>query len=153
VSEILFRFEIPLPSLGNSPNHHCSHRLKAPSIAASRADGARAMRKVLKRGWEAVPVRVKHEWYMALTPFEIAIEQTRRPGKKTIRPIDIVKCRPKDAQNAIGCLKAAVDGFVDAGLVPDDTAKWVQWGDCVLHRNAKAHGGRSCVVITLEAIA
>lgn len=38
--------------------------------------------------------------------------------------------RPQDVQNAIGALKAAIDGIVDAGLIPGDSRKHVSWG-CV----------------------
>lgn len=45
---------------------------------------------------------------------------------------------PRDAQNAIGALKAAIDGMVDAGVVPDDSAKWVTWGEFQLTREGPA---------------
>lgn len=35
---------------------------------------------------------------------------------------------PKDIGNAAGSLKSAVDGLADAGVIPCDTARWLQWG-------------------------
>lgn len=37
--------------------------------------------------------------------------------------------RPHDVQNAIAALKASIDGMVDAGIVPNDSARWVSWGE------------------------
>lgn len=59
--------------------------------------------------------------------------------------------RPRDVGNAISALKAAVDGFVDAKLVPDDSSRHVDWGTCVLH-SAKESGKRAEVVITIEVL-
>ncbi len=33
--------------------------------------------------------------------------------------------RPKDLDNLLGCMKSAIDGIVQAGLVPDDSAQYV----------------------------
>lgn len=46
--------------------------------------------------------------------------------------------RPKDVQNAISCLKAYIDGCVDAGLIVDDSAKHLAWGSCEIVRDGKA---------------
>ena len=59
--------------------------------------------------------------------------------------------RPKDEANGIASLKAMVDGFVDAGLVPDDDAKHVTWGSCQIH-GIKESGRKSCVEVTIEIV-
>ena len=56
---------------------------------------------------------------------------------------------PRDQQNATASLKAAVDAIVDAGYLPDDSSKYLTWGETVL-RTARESGGRACVVVTLE---
>ena len=33
--------------------------------------------------------------------------------------------RPKDGDNLLGAMKSAIDGVVDAGLIPDDSAAYV----------------------------
>jgi hypothetical protein len=62
--------------------------------------------------------------------------------------------RPRDTANAIGSLKACIDGFVDAGLVPDDSHKWISWGTVDIYRDKKTvekmGGGKPRVEITLE---
>jgi Holliday junction resolvase RusA-like endonuclease len=48
------------------------------------------------------------------------------------RPVSIAVCvalkgkRTMDAGNYFPCVKAAVDGLVDAGVLPDDTPTWVK---------------------------
>jgi hypothetical protein len=37
-------------------------------------------------------------------------------------------------QNAIAALKPAIDGMVDAGVIPDDSARWLEWGGFKLTR-------------------
>ena len=54
--------------------------------------------------------------------------------------------RPRDEMNAIHALKAAVDGFCDAGLMVNDTAEWLHLGELSIVRNAK----RNAVIITVE---
>lgn len=57
--------------------------------------------------------------------------------------------RPLDVGNAITSLKHAIDGLVDAGLLPNDGHKWLNWGSVALFRGAKQHQGRAEVVLTL----
>ena len=62
--------------------------------------------------------------------------------------------RPTDDDNAIRALKDALDGFKDAGIFRDDSAKYVKWCGVTIHRNKKdvekAGGGKPRVVIVLE---
>lgn len=90
----------------------------------------------------AVPVRVHHDWYMGKTVAE------------KIDPKDAVhkRYRPLDEANAIAALKGAIDGLVDAGVLKSDTHEWLKWGECRLLRTAKAHGGRSGVVLRFEVV-
>lgn len=56
--------------------------------------------------------------------------------------------RPRDIQNAIGSLKAHIDGMVDAGIVPNDSFNWVSWGAVEIVRCIT--GERPGVRITVE---
>lgn len=68
--------------------------------------------------------------------------------------------RPRDTQNALAATKAAIDGMVDAGVVANDSAKFVSWGGIRLHSTARlldqapAHHavGDGCVVLTVRAV-
>jgi hypothetical protein len=62
------------------------------------------------------------------------------------------KYRPNDKANAIHSLKAPVDGFVDAGLIPDDSHLWVSWGEIELLRNKKVSSGRPRVMVTIQSV-
>lgn len=58
--------------------------------------------------------------------------------------------RPLDEANANGSAKPAIDALIDAGVIPDDSYRYVRIGETNLHRNAKAHGGKTMVVLTID---
>lgn len=69
--------------------------------------------------------------------------------------------KPRDAQNALSAIKAAVDGMVDAGVVPSDAKKFVEWWGLRLHSTRhdlkmalSAHEVTldGCVVLTITAL-
>lgn len=45
--------------------------------------------------------------------------------------------RPQDCQNAVGALKGATDGIVDAGIIPDDKAKFLLCPTCEIVKGEK----------------
>lgn len=45
--------------------------------------------------------------------------------------------RPRDVQNAVIACKAYIDGCKDAGLIVDDSARHLAWGDCQITRGGK----------------
>ena len=110
---------------------HWRVRHKADSAARLAASlVARAAKAT--QGWEtAEKARISVDWYMA-----------PRKGDGCYRPLDV--------QNAIGALKATVDGLVDAGVVVSDTHRHLSWGEVRLYRNAAEHGGRCELVLTVE---
>lgn len=59
--------------------------------------------------------------------------------------------RPLDKGNAIGSLKAAIDGIVDAGVVPSDSHEWLSFGDIELYRTKDKHGGETGLTLVIEA--
>jgi hypothetical protein len=60
---------------------------------------------------------------------------------------------PLDAANVhgSGCLKAIEDGIVEAGLVPDDSPRWVDWG-LVTQENGRIWRGKAQVICTIEEL-
>jgi hypothetical protein len=84
------------------------------------------------KGWRPMPVRISADFYCGPTLYP--------------------RYRPLDIGNAIGSLKAAVDGLVDAGMSATDSHRDVVWGDVRLLRAKKEHQGRACVVLTITAL-
>jgi Holliday junction resolvase RusA-like endonuclease len=148
-----FTIELPLPPKGVSPNRagheHYSKRSKATQEYRKAAWAL--MREALPKDWKPVPVRISHAWYMGQSAAETKLRASYLAcgGKKRLSSEFY---RPRDKQNAIAALKAVVDGFVDAKLVPDDSAQWVDWGPCTFYSKPDQHGGRSCVVVTVEVV-
>lgn len=58
--------------------------------------------------------------------------------------------RPRDEDGARGAFKAGQDALVDAGIIPDDSKKYVRMGYTKIHSTQKQHGGKTMVVLTLE---
>jgi crossover junction endodeoxyribonuclease RusA len=131
------RIELPLPPSDCSPNAHVHWRRKATATKFYR-EVARTMAALAKASLD-VPVVVETEWYMGKSQVEKATGKT-------------VYYRPRDIQNANSSLKGAIDGLVDAGLIPDDNHKWLQWGRCSLYRSEKEHQGKLGVVLTITPL-
>lgn len=125
---------LPLPGRGCSPNHHGHWRTRATATKAHREAAKLACLAALPADWRPVPVRIHAEFFMGPSA-----------GRGRVY-------RPLDVANAIGSLKAAVDGLVDAGLTPSDSHQWVTWGEVKLRRRKADHGGRCEVVVTLERL-
>lgn len=60
--------------------------------------------------------------------------------------------KPRDKQNAIASLKAALDGCIDAGLLPNDDHKWLDFGPVTFYRTKKEHGGKAAVVLVFTEL-
>jgi hypothetical protein len=123
--------EIPLPPRECSQNYHGHWRRVHASVKEYRETCALLFRQAAP-GWKARPVRVSAEFFCG----------------PSVEP----RYRPLDIGNAIGSLKAAIDGLVDGGMSPSDSHKDVVWGDVRLFRAKKEHQGRACVVLTMEAL-
>lgn len=126
---------IPLPPKGCAQNtrQHWRVRHKADTIAKEESFNV-AMEARLKHGSFDKPVKVNHTWYMA------------RDAREGMRGVPR-RYRPLDEGNAIGALKATIDGVVAAGLLPADSHDWLKWGDGNLYRNAHNHQGQACVIL------
>lgn len=127
---------LPLPPRSLSPNRvgheHWRNRSRASKeyreIAAWKARQAG-----IRDQANPVPVIVNAAFFCGPTP-----------------PIEGPRYRPLDAGNAIGSLKAAIDGFVDVGLVPDDSHLWLRFGGVEIFRTKNEHKGHACVMIEIE---
>ena len=60
--------------------------------------------------------------------------------------------RPRDEANAIDAFKAGQDALVDAGVLVDDTRKYLRQGPVTIYSGAKEHKGRACVVVQLQEL-
>lgn len=108
-----FTVTIPLPPLGVSPNGRLHWADKAKAVKSARREAWYWFRRFLPIDWIRVPVRIEVLYHC---------------------PKSAAGYKPRDIQNAIAALKPAIDGMVDAGVLPDDSAHWLEWGPVILRR-------------------
>jgi len=135
----LYQFSIPLPPSELSPNgrHHWAAKNRAINGTGGRV-GYKG--EVFALAWKAKPValnpkpiRITFDWYMG--------------------PMPGCDCyRPRDADNAVAAMKAAIDGIKMARWVPDDGHQWVKIGEPTLRRTKKDHQGRCEIMVTIEVL-
>lgn len=141
---MIVTIRIPLPPRTVKP-HNSGHwstksqavkqyRLIARLAAQSQAKGIKLCRKVV----------IDHTWFLGLNQFEKAA------GAKC--PKTYMAYRPQDEGNAIQALKPAIDGLVDSGLLIDDRAAFVKWGEYTRNALQKDHNGRSEIVLRLVEV-
>lgn len=115
-----FTLTLSLPLHGSSTNESVSWYKKSGDIKAMRneawAVGCKEIPMARRQRDAQKPITIHAEFHLG----------------KTIDK----RYRPKDAGNAIGCLKPYIDGLVDAKLVPDDTADWVNFGKIKLVKDS-----------------
>ena len=127
---------LPLPPRALSPNrvgHEHWRKRSSASKEYRHIAAVFARRAGIRDSKFPVPVRINAAFFCGPTP-----------------PTDGPRYRPLDAGNAIGSLKSAIDGFVDAGLVPDDSHTWVRFGSIEIFRSKSEHRGHACVMIEIE---
>lgn len=122
--------ELPLPPTDCSPNResHASWEYRAQAREEYRAECGRLLPRVCAPMFQQATISAEF-WHGAA------------PGRYHAR----------DAQNAIGGIKALVDSLVELGYLPDDSAKFLTWGETTIH-GAKESAGRAAVVVTLRRI-
>jgi len=138
--------EVTLPPAAVTAHNKGHWRAKAQAIKTYRETFASLSDLMMMRRHGAIgfKVRIHHEWFLAKTPPE------EKLGANC--PDVLKRYRPADEGNAIQSLKPVIDGIVDAGLLIDDRAAFVEWGNYVRHGTQKEHGGRHCVVLRLEVL-
>lgn len=85
--------------------------------------------------WAARAKATKNHRFAAFAALSSAKRDAKWPGKRPVT-IDIeYRChakaqgyKPRDVQNALSSLKAALDGLADAGIVGSDAAYWLRIG-------------------------
>jgi hypothetical protein len=114
----VLEIELPLPPQEASPNNHASRLARIRAIAAYRQLVALiASRRATAPGWcSGHPVR------MSLT-FQL-------------RGSADGHYRPSDPDNALAACKGLIDGLVDAGLIVDDSWRWLEIGSIRCDRDA-----------------
>jgi hypothetical protein len=143
--------EVNLPPIECSPNHGMSGRHWGKTSGAKRAyrDEGRlcALQELRKHPWDVFALK---GWYGHRPVVLSAVVVAHRS------PVPDGRYRPADLGNLIASTKAVVDGFVDAGVVPNDTHQWVKWGEIEMLRTKaavlKRFGalGRPRIIFTVE---
>lgn len=153
--------KIPLPPHGCSPNSAGHENFQLTGIAnAWMRDRAKTIAAVNKpKGWTHQKIRISSVWYMGPTPEEIAIKAADAAnggkGKGRVKGVArswAVKYRPIDSSNAGSAMKPAIDGLVDAGLVPKDNHRWVAVAPPILYRQKKEHKGLAYIELTIQQV-
>lgn len=111
--------ELPLPPKTLSPNVRCHWGAKAQATASHRFDCGVLAKAQLPREWKPRAVTIDMEYRCSRGSHGAVV---------------------KDRQNAISATKALCDGLVDAGLIPNDTKRWLDWGAVTLITRKCAKG-------------
>ncbi len=90
-------------------------------------------------------VVIDHTWLCSRNNFEKAMGKDCPKKHRTYKP--------RDEGNAISALKAAIDGIVDAGLIKDDRAACLKWGDFEPLTKQEETQGRCGVILTITEVA
>lgn len=119
---------LPLPSRKLSPNgaqgRHWSMRARA--VKRGRREAWYWFQRAMPADWQACAVHIEVHYHCP------------RSGQGYM---------PRDTMNAIAAMKPMIDAMVDVGIIPDDSAKWLEWGSVKLTRieNGEAPGVRITV--------
>jgi Holliday junction resolvase RusA-like endonuclease len=133
--QIVATVEVVLPPVECSPNGRFHWGTKKRAVATYRAQCAAAFRGI---DLLTPPITLHLEFFLA------------RPKTTAARYKQAGRYFPKDADNALASVKALVDALKDAGVVPSDAAHNVRLAAPVMRTRAKEHGGRACVLVTIE---
>jgi crossover junction endodeoxyribonuclease RusA len=122
-----FVVSLPCPERALSPNAHIHWRDKAAATKVARKQSWYWFQRHKPRKWKVGPIILEIEY---------------RYG------IGMRDYKPRDVQNAIAALKPCLDGMVDAGVVPDDSHEWVNFGRVRIVKCIQ--GEQPAVVITVR---
>lgn len=124
-----FTCRVELPDRKLAPNGSHGHwAAKARLVKQYRVACAWAFAAAKPLGWKVAPVE---------------IDVIYRHNKNS------TGYRPRDVQNGIASCKATIDGMVDAGVIPNDSARWLKWGSFEII--SRFDGEREGVYITVRA--
>lgn len=108
-----FTVTIPIPPVGVSPNARLHWAAKARVVKSARREAWYWFQRMLPADWIRMPIAIEVNYHC---------------------PKSCAGYKPRDVQNAIAALKPTIDGMVDAGVIPDDSAAWLEWGRLTLDR-------------------
>ncbi len=100
---------------GPLPSPDCAHNSRAHYMAKARA--VATLRD--QTGWAARSMAQSVSW-RGTKPVEIDIVYACFRG--------CLGYQPRDVMNAMDAIKAGIDGLVDAGVMPDDTRRFLRIG-------------------------
>ena len=112
---------IPLPPCDLSPNARVHWAKRAKATKAHRF-----------AAYVQLVAAMREAKWRHMRPVIVDIEYRTGKGAKGYKP--------RDAQNALSSLKASFDALADAGIVPDDSAKWLTLGKVELLTRSTAPG-------------
>lgn len=119
---------VPLPSRDLSPNSSRRHqwRSRTRAVKRGRREAWYWLQRAMPVDWKPCSVRIDVIYHC---------------------PRSAQGYMPRDTMNAIAAMKPMVDAMVDVGIIPDDSAKWLSWGNFQLTRteNGMAPGVRITV--------
>ena len=124
-------FIAPLPPGDCSPNAHVHWRRKHKAAKPYREEAAILFR-ALGKGWNPGKVRLSFVFFCGPT-------------------ID-KRYRPLDCENALSSVKPLIDGFVDGGMCPSDSYKWLSIGSIEIRRTKRDCEGKAHIQITVERV-
>lgn len=125
-----FDVEFPLPPRELSPNARPHFMARARATKRYREDCMLLTLAAKPKGWEgAHPIEI-----------DVVYRGFRGCGRYAAR----------DCQNAVASMKGLVDGIVDAGVIPSDSAKWLSWGTFRLTTTVKEAGNRAGIFMRIR---
>lgn len=125
----VFEVVLDLPPRECSSNSRHNWRAKAKAVKKYRADCCVLHRVAFRKTQVYVPVRIDLDFYLG------------NRGSGAYMPID--------EGNAQAAGKTAQDALIDAGVIPNDSKKFVKAGPVRILSRKEEHKGRSCLVMKL----
>lgn len=129
--------EVPLPPKDLSPNAHRHWRRRHTASRIYKTECAFCFAGI---GPLAPPITIHLEFYCGRG--QATFDRARRRDRYF----------PRDKFNASASAKYLVDALIVAGVVPDDSAKYVNVGRTELYTKVEDHHNRACVMVGLESM-
>lgn len=128
----VFTLELPLPPIQASPNGRFHWEARARATRLYREVCGQFVQAQIGRRRVAGQITVDLDFYLA----------------RKLLPDTFY--RPRDRDNAIASIKAAIDSLKDANLITNDSKKHLNIGRVDLHTTKKEHQGKVGLVMTIR---
>jgi hypothetical protein len=139
-----FEIEIPLPPKECSPNYRGHWRVQGRAKSGYRGVVSWEVSQILRE--------LKNTSSYRFPVSKIRIDALFYLNQKQGDPFSESYYFPRDEDNAIASLKAAIDGLVDAGVIANDSRNYMEFGAVKLLRREQEHKGKRCVVLTVSIL-